>query len=296
MISWQLWRAIGTPPREHPLFRHWLANAVPAGHRATSAFIGWAFACSGLTFCSLIVFEWIPYMVLVALFALNTLDGTRWAWRISQAIVTEKAQNRYELLAALPGGKLAVCWAIATGRLYESKSFRFTLYTVKVMTGIMLITLIGVIAFSAVVVNLDTDSVERLAANEGVLLWGIIAVPFAIAFFIDHRYSLVTGVIFGLVAQIDLKNGAEASIRAILGFMCLQMGVYLFAYVTLVLWLPQLIVGTLIPQSLLMLSLLGLTLYVALREMILRSLWRYAVRQLDADRSDVKMALFGLPS
>lgn len=297
MISWQLWRAIGAPPRENPLFRHWFARAVPAGHRVTSAFIGWAFACSGITFCSLIIFEWIPYMVLVALFALNTIDGTRWAWRISQAIVAEKAQNRYELLAALPGGKLAICWAIAAGRLYESSSFRLALYTVKVITGIMLVTLMGVIAFSVIVVNVDTSSAERLAANEGVLLWGVIALPFAIAFFIDHRYSLITSVIFGLVTQLDIENSSEASIRAILGFMCLQMGVYLSAYVMLVLWLPRWFLpsGTLTLNTLMFTALIGLSLYATLREMILRFLWQYAVRNLDADGMDVQVALFGLP-
>lgn len=296
MTSWRLWQSIGTPPRDNPLFRRWLAKSTPAGHRATAAFIGWAFACSGLTFCSLTVFEWIPYMVLLALFTLNTGDGARWAWRISQAIIAEKTHHRYELFAALPGGKLALCWAVVAGRIYESQSFRLALYSVKVMTGIMLVTLAGMIGFTLLVLNVDTASSARMAANQGVLRWGMVALPFAIAFFIDHRYALITGLIVGLVGQLDLDNRAEAGVRAILGYLCLQIGGYLGAYAVFVVGLPRWIfpMGALTPGRLVLLSFIGLVAYALLREAIVRWLWRYAVRNLDADSRDVQWALFGL--
>lgn len=292
-LSWRIWRALRNPPRQHPLFRQVLAKTEAINPRPTGAFFTWMFMCTTLTFFWTTIFQWVLVFLLLLLLGFNTLYGLRIAWSISGTIGDEKERQRYDLLAALPFGLFGTSWAISTGCLHRRWSFRWVPFVVQATCIVFLATLLFGNTMTYFFLKDDSLSTAVEAANIDLLKVGILMVPGVVVFYLDHLYSNVTAVLFGIAAAAFARNGTEARLQAFPGFLSLQLIVYAVAYGLIAIWLPQVLnwLGFVEVEALLLLSLIGVVFFVILREGFVRWLWRHMVARLNETETEAQAFL-----
>lgn len=292
MLSFKLWRALQNPPRHHPLYQYVLSNANKDSARLAVGFFMWFFMVATFVFIFGILFDWLLYAVLACFILINTIYALRWVLRIATSLVAEKESNRYDLLAALPIGPLGTSWAMSTGIVHQRSSFRFMphfVLTISIIAFLMLCsmsTLLG--AFLE-----GNNTQQAFLANLDVVELGIASIPFVIIFYFDHIYSILTAVLLGQWVTIDLKNPDEARVRAFLLYLAIQISVYAVSFGFCAVLLPNLLgflglVG--IPQ-LLVLSLIGIIFFLALRELIVRFFWKKLIETYLADENEIMLVL-----
>jgi hypothetical protein len=291
MLSFKLWRALQNPPR-HPLYQHVLSRASKDTTRLAIGFFMWMFMFATFVFIFGIIFDWLLYVVLALFILLNTVYALRWVLRIATSLVEEKENNRYDLLAALPIGSLGTSWAISTGVVHQRSSFRFMPHLILTIAIVCFFMLCGLSTMLGLF--LETSGTEQaILANINVVELGLASLPFVIIFYFDHIYSVLTAVLFGQWITIDLNNPDEARVRSFLGYLALQLSVYALSYGLTVLLIPSLLgsIGLTGIPVLIGISLFGIVFFLALREIIVRSLWRRLVLTYLADENETMLVL-----
>lgn len=293
-LSFRLWTALKHPPYHHPLFRYALAQARKEQPRVTSGFFMWAFACSSITFFSTVILDWLPLLVLVLFMLANTLYGSRWSLRISHMLMQEKAQNRYDLLAALPAGRLGTSWALSTGCLHQRMSFRWVPYLVGAVTVILILMLLMTAGITLIVLQDESLSDVLRLANNNILVTSAMALPVCVLFYLDHQYAMLTGVLVAMLATIDQNIIAEARTRVLLLFLSLQMLTYLVIF-GITVNIPVMLRST--PQvEMLLQVIVGTVLFFVLREGLVRRLWGMLTRLLHAEDAEIALVLQPAPA
>jgi hypothetical protein len=292
MIGWQLWRALNHPPRHHPLFKYILTRSKNVELRVTPGFFMWIFMCSSMTLVWTVIFEWIPYIFLIAIVLLNTVYALRWALRISGTIVSEKESQRYDLLAALPIGMLGTSWAISTGCLHRRSSFRWLPYLMLMLALMTTITMVIMGLLTTFVLSTDLNT-EALLANLNLLEIAILTVPFTFGFYLDQLYSILTATLIGMVATVDVKNSTDARLRAAIIFAAIQLLLYTLLFAVLVVGLPRVFAffGFSSVLMLIVESIIGLVLFIAIREWLVQRMWQYITTSFSAEENEVKLVL-----
>lgn len=293
-LSSRLWTALKHPPRHHPLFRYALAQARKEQPRVTSGFFMWAFACSSLTFFSTVILDWLPLLVLLLFLLLNTVYAARWALRISHMLMLEKEQSRYDLLAALPAGRLGTSWALSTGCLHQRMSFRWIPYLVGALTIILILTLLMTSGITLIVLQDQNMSEMLRLANNHILVTSLLALPVCGLFYLDHQYAMLTGLLVAMLAPIDQNMIAEARTRVLLLFLSLQMLIYLAVF-GVTANLPAMLRTTPEVDRLLQVF-VGTILFFSLREWLVRRLWRTLTRALHAEEAEIELVLQPAPA
>ncbi|MCA9914126.1 MAG: hypothetical protein KC496_12290 [Anaerolineae bacterium] len=294
LLSFRLWTALKNPPRNHPLFHYALSQARKEQPRVTSGFFMWAFACSSITFFSTVILDWIPLLVLVIFLLGNTLYGVRWSLRISHMLMQEKEHRRYDLLAALPPGRLGTSWALSTGCLHQRTSFRWVPYLVGALTIILILTLLMTFGITLIVLQDDTMSEVLRLANSNILATSALALPVCALFYLDHQYATLTGILIAMLAPVDQNMIAEARTRVLLLFLSLQMLVYLVVF-GVVLNLPE-ILRTAPEIEMLLQVIVGTCLFLGVREALVRGLWQTLTRTLHAEEAEIELVLQPAPA
>lgn len=292
MISWKLWWALNHPPRHHPLFQYTLTHAKKEEPKVAPGFFMWIFMCSTITLIWTLIFDWLPYIFMTAIILLNTVYALRWALRISGTIVAEKEKQRYDLLAALPIGMLGTSWAISTGCLHRRSSFRWLPYLMLMLAIMTTITMVIMGLLTSFVLTTDLNA-EAILANLNLLEIAILTVPFMFGFYFDHLYSILTATLIGIIATVDVKDSTDARLRAAIGFVTIQLLLYALLFTVLVLGLPQVFAlfglsGVII---LIIESIIGLIFFIAIREWLVRRMWRFLTHSLSAEENEVELVL-----
>ena len=292
MLGWQLWRALNHPPRHHPLFQYTLTHAKKEEPRVAPGFFMWIFMCSTMSLIWTVIFDWLPYIFITAIILLNTVYALRWALRISGTIVSEKESQRYDLLAALPIGMLGTSWAISTGCLHRRSSFRWLPYLMLMLAVMTTITMVIMGLLTTFVLSTDLNT-EALLANLNLLEIAILTVPFTFGFYIDQLYSILIATLIGMVATIDVQNSTDARLRAAIIFATIQLAIYALLFTVLVVGLPRVFVffGFSSVTMLMAESIIGLLLFIVIREWLVRRMWHYITTSFSAEENEVKLVL-----
>jgi len=293
MISLKLWRALSKPPRRHPLFKYVLAKAKEDNPQVTSGFFVWAMMLMGFLFFFVVIVEWFLPIILIALVALNSIYAMRWSVRIATAIIEEKEANRYDLLAALPIGLLGTNWAISTGCIHQRSSFKWLPYIILILNIVAFLVICSLVTLTLTLLEPLSNTEAAFVGNLYFARVGIVALPFTILFYIDHIYSILTAVLVGQVATLDNGNLAEGQIRALLGFLAVQLTLYVFTFGIAGVALPALFAsfGQDGIDSLVLIGILGVGLFIVMREIIVYQLWKFLARFLEADAKEIALVL-----
>lgn len=293
MISLKLWRALSKPPRQHPLFQYVLSGSKKEQPQVTSGFVVWVIMLAAIIFVWAVLFKPMLWLILVLFVSLNSIYATRWVLRISRTILEEKETRRFDLLASLPVGLLGTSWALSTGAVHGRSSFRWIPYLVLMIVVLAFIALCGLTTITLTLLEQLSDSDAALTGNLEFARIGITAIPFVILFYFDHVYSILTAIVFGQIATIDIKNTAEGQVRALIGFLAIQMLMYVVTLTIAIVVIPYIltIFGFTQVGHLIMISIIGTLTFVALREAIIYALWRFLTDSLEADSNEIALVL-----
>ncbi|MGB7338245.1 MAG: hypothetical protein WBC91_05070 [Phototrophicaceae bacterium] len=293
MISLKLWRALSKPPRRHPLFQYVLLDAKREQPRITSGFVIWAMMFATIIFTFSIILRPVAWVILGLFMALNSIYAARWVLRIARTLTHEKETHRYDLFAALPVGLLGTSWALSTGALHRRSSFRWIPYLVLVIAIVTFIALCGLSTVTLTLIDTLSDSDKAFVENLAFARGGIAALPFIILFYIDHVYSILTAIVFGQLATVDIKNTADGQIRALFGFLTIQILTYVATAGLVIVIIPNVftVLDVNSVQPLIVLSVIGIIIFIALREAIVFTLWQMLTRLLDADNKEIALVL-----
>lgn len=293
MISLRLWRALNHPPRNHPLFKYILLRTHREIPQPTNTFFLWMATFSGIGFCWTAIYDWMATILVLAVLCINTAYSMLWMNSITRTIVDEKEQRRFDLLAALPPGAFGTTWAMCTGSLHRRSSFVWVPFLIRVSSVIMLMTLVSALLITLFFISNDTLAAVAYDANFDVLPLIIAGIGLVIAFYIDHLYSMVTATIVGMLASIDVLYTYEARLRAILGFIAVQIFTYgVSAFVALGV-MPVVLRFASVPQpgASVLQVMVTLIVFVVIRESSTRYLWAVAVRALNAEPRELELLI-----
>lgn len=240
-----------------------------------------------------IVVDWMPYLLLSLLILFNALYSVRWVLRISATIATEKEQRRYDLLASLPSGLLGVSWAISAGCVHRRSSFRWMPYLI--LLGAISVTCMLTLftAFTFAVLESTDLSAQGIIGNLSLIQLAIVGIALMVIFYFDHIYSILTAILVGQIASVDLNNAAEAQIRAFIGFLGLQFLLYSISYGVIIFTIPNILTffGVNGIRVYVGLALFGVVFYLLLREVLVKVLWNLLYRLLLADDKEIALVL-----
>lgn len=293
MISFKLWRALSKPPRHHPLFQYVLVGSNREKPGITSGFVVWVLMLVAFIFIGSVIFKPVMGFILVMFIALNSIYATRWVLRISQTILEEKQTRRFDLLASLPIGLLGTSWALSTGAVHRRSSFRWLPYLILMIVTIAFIALCGLVTLTFTLLEELSTNEEALLANLDFVRIGIQVIPFVILFYIDHVYSILTAIIVGQIVTIDIANIAEGQVRALIGFLAIQVLTYLLTFLIIALGLPFVFTALGLTEvgHLVLSAFIGIGLFVLIREWTTYSLWTFLTKSLHADANEKALVL-----
>lgn len=288
MLLWRLWRAIQNPPWQQPIYRRGLLAVRLQSPRVTGTFFPWMMMLAGIGFCSASTWSWLPNFLIVGMFLINIIYALTSGAAVSHAIATEKMHNRYPLLASSPAGTFGLVWATCVTRLHRRPSFAWVPFFVRLISIVVTVTLFVIVLLTLFVASAGNAAQSSVELNNMILQQATGAVGLVVLFCFDHFYSLVTAAMFGMLMPIDEVNPYEAQIRSLSIFLVVQLIVYMVCFVVFFsmqnLGLPG-VKGTL--EQIIVTA----GVYILLREVILRWLWRVLVNHLNAAMPEAESIL-----
>ena len=299
VLSLQFWNALRRPPIHHPLFRRVSKSrpVTPPRRLTRIERIGLALLVIGLVYGVLRYFAqmifvfifFIPLGVTMLYMALHgTLAGLYWAVRVSGAITRERERGIYDLLSTSPYGAFSVSWAICTGCQYYDQTFNGIGAQRVWYSRIFFLTLL---MLSAVITLAD----PRIRSPERFFSVAELVVILGIAFYIDDIQSTVIGSLIGLIVPQLSRHALDTRVGAFIGFLLLQVGAYALTFLVGFVLLPQInanlgVAGWL---GVFVLPVQQFAVFFAIRELIVRALWRLNALLHDGDVSDLDMLTRG---
>jgi hypothetical protein len=300
LLSWKLWHATfynslyDFPLLVRPYDAHRWQQVTPLFRKFRLALL-----VLGLLFILFVYPAALPMtlavgFVLLVLFA-GTVSGWVAASRIAGAIFREQEKGRYELLLLSPPGVLGVHWAIVTRYLRDDTLLRwlrwlpsgFYIFIAFPLFGLLIAILLTSVLwlFSD---NPQPGFFTLFQVGMGLLIVGML--------YTDYVQSVVMGILIGILLPTLALDRAEnaAYTLASAGFFAFQTAFYgVCGWCGLLLansmLFPALRAGRFLPVW-------GITfvlwiVMVALREVVVRWLWRTAEQRLyfDANESGIRI-------
>ncbi|MBZ0298274.1 MAG: hypothetical protein K8J31_00950 [Anaerolineae bacterium] len=280
MFTWKLWRALQTPPADHPLFyfvchtkplrlQGFITRLAPAGLTALLV----AFAI-GIWYAPRLIMPVLFNPTFAAITGLllftGTIYGLVWATSISEIIIRLRGEGKYDLLVLSPATPLRINWAICTGFLYRNQSFRRISQQRARITQvlIMLITILAIPLLLGFVADNDRYMTEVFST-----LISIIALTTLLH--LDHIQSAVIGTLIGLNVPLLTHRSADSRLLAGGTFLIFQIASYLALWVLGFVLLPDLHDHLHIPLAVQQVSLpiSRVLVFFFSREIIILCLW-----------------------
>ena len=268
------------PPYRHPLFQR-IISAHFGGTPTTRAL---KFTAIYLTACMLLTLTWPFFLnnplpaLLLAGASVNTFYSVIWAARIGSAIAREHEMDTYELISLMPVGALGAGWALSSAHLHRSSLFRI----LRLLMHSIAAALIGALLTTIpVIFTLASGS----PASFGLFLLLEYGVVVAAAFYFDHIQSLTLAYLTGMMTASIAQNRINAQLWSVGAFLLLQMFVYLLTLIIGIMGLQVLFKNDSLIFSAVM-PLAWLAIFYAIREGVIRLIWRLMARQFNASSAD----------
>jgi hypothetical protein len=246
MFSYALWRSLRRPPTRNPLFRQTYTHAEEAAP--------WYVGCV----------QWTGLLFFAPIIALAGLVyGFGWSVGIAGTLGKERESRRFELIRLTPPGPLGMSWAGALGYLYHHRTFR------NVNTNSNLLIRTGLMAFilSGVGLAVETQGFTFMPSFANIVLY---LVTLFAALLVDHVQSVVVAVLTGILAA----DAAGSRFGAQLVAFSLYSGVQIITYLVSLTLGVSLSVLAANEAGLLLVLVVRLVLFAAVRELLIWLLWR----------------------
>ena len=302
LLTWKLWRAMRSPPAVgHAVFRRIATTPsffpVRWSVKITDQMI-WIilipimlifvhyFGISGI----LIVFFGIPALIIIAILITPLalpiavgLAGGMWAARISHTLVRERQSHTYDLLCAMPDGKLGANWAIASGSLHQGNIFSL-LRAVMVLALLLGGALLALLMIVTVVLALRSNPTETIIVALRTICDIVVLLLLFYAHFVQ---SVVMSVLVGVFIPTHLSNRIDAPWIAFALTLVLQLGTLLILYFFMTIAGP--VLGTLTPST--PVAFIGvpfvyLLFFLLLRDAVTLGLWHSITERLNAHSTE----------
>lgn len=181
---------------------------------------------------------------------------------ISGTIGRARYREYFDVLSVAPSGKIGICWLLVT-----QFSRKNALYLISRQIVLALQVVGGVILFGLLFINNGVDmAFYRFGTVFEVLV--ILAI-----IYLDYRYSVLMGVATGVL-------GATYTHMIVMGFS-------LFLVIQILTYAVFIVLGSLLPALFqehgFLLIMTMLVIYVGMREVTVRWLWKRASDRLDMD-------------
>ena len=283
ILSWRLWRALNHPPLRSPLFRRAYADQYPPPSSGFPAiripFIGVFRNFSLVILPVVLILLGAPIIALLYYLALslavfllpvaNTIYGLAHAINASAGITRERERQTYDVLCAALPGSLGMHWAYCTGWLHYHLAYRYAVVAILV-TGIVasVFGLSAQLVFGGEIVPVGVTVIRALALGT--------------FFIVDFAQSIVVSSLTTLIIPSYAADETNARLYAAGVFLTLQSAVYFSTIMVAGYGLPGVfaLFGFSADLSAMLIPLLMLAFFVALRELLITGLWRIVEQQL----------------
>jgi len=289
MTTWKIWRALHNPPALHPVFQRTVLRPPPLVNRRS---LGWAGLVVNLVlglgqYSPTILLALMPFILVFT----GITYGIDCAIRVGSTIAKERENDTFNLLSLSPSGALGASWAICTSALYRNRDFD-RLH--NVVRGSVIITMITIAIIAAITLVIQSDKFSRVAEPTFLTVIHLVDLTAVIlAVYIEYVQSAILGSLIGMFVPIYSQNRVDTSAYAIGGFLFLQITTYFVAYFIGFLILTDLYDGLYISGDYaeISLSILRLGVFFMVREVIITVLWRTLVERLNAQPSELELAM-----
>ncbi len=297
MTTWRLWRALTHPPFTHPLFWRTVLTKEPevAPRRWSGGQVALAvlmlFICSSaffprqITALAVAFFAIVPFVLLTFTFN-GLIYGLVWGVRISSTIARASESTIFDVLSLSPPGALGAAWAMGTGCLYRNREFGDLNFPETWTIRLFIIIFVSM--------AMGTFSGAR-RANELALPVMVYALVLIATFYLDDIQSIVLGSLMGMLTPFYARNRLDARLWTMGLYLLIQVATYLSAIIAGFVLLPalyeQIGVDSILGE--ITFPVLGFVVFCGVRELAISILWRNLIERLNADSSELNLALDG---
>jgi hypothetical protein len=309
MISWRIWRALGRPPRQHPLFRRLLrrqrvkalvtipgaagqplaASAAPSYSLADvvktlAVVVGGWMACSliwGLLGRYLLA---VLYGLPLILVSFGSVYGLNIAARVSGLIADAREQNTFDLYSLTPVGPFGLSWGLSAGWLHRNDRFA---QLRELIEGICI--LLGVIFCVMLLITMPImllGGAETAQLRDDYIIVGILLLAGLAAFYTDFAHSVVLALLLAMLVSCYVHRRLEAQFFTLAAFLGLQLFTYLVTLLIGFGLLPGMLSDSSSLAANIFLIVANLGLFVGLREGIIRLIWRQLAGELNVSPAE----------
>jgi hypothetical protein len=288
-MTLKLWRALNNPPATHPIFvRTVLLPRVVKRRSINSASIIIGFIMSMSEFMPTVLIFLMP----VLLGGCGLIYGLDCAVRVSQLITFERRNNTYPLLVLCPPGALAVCWAMCTSLLYQQQQFGRLHEIVRTSTRIAFATIAVILMlFIAISISIIVSS-SRLALP--IITPLINAEAVVVLIYSEYVQSTVIGCLIGVIISTFATGTMDSILYAPAVFLLIKIGGYAASILVGFNLLERVYQQIAIQGGLtdILLTLARVVIIVVVQDLIIRLLWRVAIKQTDTVPQEAELALY----
>ena len=281
-MTWKLWRALQTPPVDHPLYRRHVKHT-------SFYYVGWVgpvlILLVGTILAPTLFFVFLLLTPVLYALTNGTVYGAMWAMHISSGITRERQRHTYDLLAVSPGGPMEANWALCTATLYRNRTFEHVsgdlIWVIRVLLGLIALAVLTLFGVSSI------DYQQR------TLALALSSLAFTGAIYINYVQAVTIACLMGIIVATYTQSVVDSRLWSFGGFLLLQCGNYLLAFLLIFPGI-QLASDTLRLSgflAMLLLPILRLVLFYFTGESIITGLWIILMTRLGADRGEAAQLL-----
>ncbi len=284
MYTWLFWRALQAPPITNPLFVQVRGIDRPSWlDRAWNLFMGLMLV---MLFVKPPIFVIAILLIPIAYPILSsTCYGVIFALRTSSMIFTRRQQGSYDLIRLTPGGAWQAFWGVCAGSVHHNGDLdRLYHYLKRIIT--ILLTM-GVFMLIASLV-LPTERLKIEFATMGIAVFTVIALMY-----LELSQLSIISILIGMLFAISARTTVDSRIGALVGFLTVQLTIYLTSAVLILsLLYPRLTTIDISPVIAMLIACTVVLAYISIvRELVMLILWRLISRGLNTAQDDMRYLL-----
>lgn len=284
MYTWLFWRALQAPPITNPLFVQVRGIDRPSWlDRAWNLFMGLMLV---MLFVKPPIFVIAILLIPIAYPILSsTCYGVIFALRTSSMIFTRRQQGSYDLIRLTPGGAWQAFWGVCAGSVHHNGDLdRLYHYLKRIIT--ILLTM-GVFMLIASLV-LPTERLKIEFATMGIAVFTVIALMY-----LELSQLSIISILIGMLFAIYARTTVDSRIGALVGFLTVQLTIYLTSAVLILsLLYPRLTTIDISPVIAMLIACTVVLAYISIvRELVMLILWRLISRGLNTAQDDMRYLL-----
>jgi hypothetical protein len=268
-LSWKLWRTLPLPMPAHPLYRRVVTDI--------GYVLPWHMTCALIVLAPILV----PFM----LFFASAVYGLRYALEAAVILARERESGVYDLLATTPMGAFGISRIIVSACLNRNESLeQLNSGGSWILRGFM--ALIVMLLFASFMLPVIPDP-----SNSP---WNQVVIPVYVglmgsAIYIDLVHSIVLAALVGMLAPNFTLRRLDAGGAAVLAYLFLQLVAYLVTLMVGFVVLPAMMDAVLeLNIARIVLPFLRVVVFFAIREWMIRVLWKRLVIETQAAPSELE--------